>query len=1108
MRVSDIQRGKQTILEIQPSMQDDFGELENLSEINVYSSELESEALLRAGENAWSIEGTNTRNQELLDSLLNRALPYIAWVVARYPKQIHIPAEKLILEINEFPSEYVWPELVEIGVDEKTVGFMRKKRRSLFSTTDIINWITDKAIISDLSGSTRILISSSPNPQADQTSAFRIWGKGFGVDVARDSKDKLLITRVVETKSNIEIDERRPVYIVRGQFKFVDYTIAGSFRGIARNELDQIVSRSGSYLGIWKEYNKLESKNILNRAREFGWLEYHLRQQLPDGSWRFSLNNNDHLEKKTRSLEENESISLEAAAHVPAALIEADDSELNNELKKTHRIFSGDFVAHDRRHNTLNIRPPSGFEDDSYPPPEKGCIFLSLGGDQVRLERRKKAQTAIASAECPMPQLGLIIEGKDVPQRRIKKIKALSASARSAFGGQPTDRQVEALNVALNTPDIALIQGPPGTGKTRTIVALQSRLSEISDDTDDVAGKYLLSSYQHDAVENVANATQVFGLPAIKIGHKRGEETHEGLDRWRIDRIEAVRAKLALNNELPAAVVLRKCRDITVGYLKAPSKTDEVVKLLSEISDLASSHLPPVINDQIFELLQNLNSKHFVGAEDNIDNKQALKVVRGLRCSEAAFSDDGDSQAYKALIRLKKLKILELGEEALLEKASSWDIEKEPDFLLDIAELQSSLIDRLTPDERPVTAPIVNTDVESLLNTVLEALRETVRSSYGTGIDAVLNEYCDDLENDQSGTREAIERYTVVLAATCQQAVGYQMNQLKGSDNIFETVVVDEAARANPLDLLIPMSLAERRIVLVGDHRQLPHILDHQIEEDLNSDIAEKTREMLQTSLFQRLFEQLRERERVDGIKRTVTLDKQYRMHPVLGKFISDTFYEPYKEAFQSDTEDIKRFAHTIQKYSGIVAAWVDMSYGKGPEKAGQSKSRPVEAKWIAEEAQRIMSDHPEYSVGVVSFYSAQTNEILKQMEPLGITEYLDDEGIRLKENWRTTRDLSGKLIERIRIGTVDAFQGKEFDIVFLSMTRSNDVQINGSKSLRRKYGHLMLENRLCVAMSRQKRLLIVVGDSHMLKGEEAGKSVRGLVEFMKLCGGENGTQL
>jgi hypothetical protein len=1100
MKVSDIRYGKQTFVEIKPSSQDDFGELSALTEIEVFSTELESESLLRVGEKAWSIEGINSKNQELLNGLLRRALPRISWIIARYPKQSNVLATKLTLELREYPSDNIWPEPVEIGIDEKILDFRRKKRRSLVSMTEVIDWISEKAIVFDSSGSTRILISSSPNAQADQRSAFRIYGKGYGIDVARDSEDKLLVTRIVEAKSNVEIDERRPILFVRGQFKFVDYTIAGSFRGTARSELDQIVSESSSYLGIWNEYNKLESQNLLNRARDFGWFDFHLREQLSDGSWRFSLNKNDQLEQKIRSLKETETASLEAAEQVPPSLIEYGDST----EKKRQRIFSGDLIAHDVKHSTLDIRPPAGSEDQIYPPPEFGVIFLSLSGDQVRLKRRKEAQAKIASADCPMPQLGLIIEGKVVPQRRRKKYKALSAAANEMFGGLPTDRQKEALVVALNTPDIALIQGPPGTGKTRTIAALQTRLSEISEDTEDVSARYLLSSYQHDAVENVANATQVFGLPAIKIGHKRGEDLDEGFDRWRLDRIEAVRSRLAMSSEIPAAVALRKCRDLTVGYLKAPSKADNVIRLLTDISDLASLNLPPEINDQILELKQDLKSKMYSNSADDFENELVIKAIRGLRCTDAAFSDDGDTQAYKVFSRLKKLKILTSDDEVLLEKASTWDTDLKPDFLSELSELQIRLIDQLTPDERPVDFPIVNTDVEAVLNLVLEALREKVRSSFG-GVEAVLNDYCNDLENDRDGTRQAIESYTVVLAATCQQAVGYQMNQLKNSDNIFDTVVVDEAARANPLDLLIPMSLAERRIILVGDHRQLPHILDHQIEEDLHTDVQEKTREMLHTSLFKRLFEQLQARERVDGIKRTVTLNKQYRMHPILGQFVSKTFYEPYGESFESDDE--KRFEHDLEKYSGAVAAWVDLPLGKGSERSGQSKSRPIEAKWIAKEAYKVMSEHPDLSVGIISFYSAQTTEILKQMEPLGITEFLDNGGIRINASWLTTRDKFGDLIERIRIGTVDAFQGKEFDIVFLSMTRSNDIVIENSKLLRRKFGHLMLENRLCVSMSRQKRLLIVVGDSLMLRGEEAKKNLRGLVEFKKLCEGKNGIQ-
>ncbi len=1108
MKISDVQRGKSTIVEVQPASGDDFGALSALSEVELFASELESEALLRAGKISWAVEGVDAHQHGLLADVLLRALPKVAWVAARRPKDGAVPATSLILEVREFPSENIWPEPVDLGVDDKVVELVRKKRKSLSSIADVIAWLEERVLITDPGGSSRVLLSGSPTPQANERSGFRLYGRGIAVDVARDAEDRLLVTRVVEAKRTQNDDERRPILLVRGQFGFVDHTIAGRFRGTARSELDQIVGGAESYLAIWREYNKLERRSILRRAREFGWLTYHSRQPLADGRWRFHLKDDDRLAQCIRSLEESESVDLEAAAHPPAELTEATelDAEVEDSGEGRGRIFAGECVGHDRRRLTIDIRLPAWNDEDRNPPPEKGVLFMSLGGDRTRLERRKKAQALIASAECPMPQLGLLIEGKVVPERRRRKEKPLSSAAREAFGGEPTGRQVEALKVALNTPDIALVQGPPGTGKTRTIAALQARLSEIAEDTDGISGRYLLTSYQHDAVENVASATQVFGLPAIKVGRKRGQ-TYEadGFERWRQDRVEAVRARLASSDELPAAVALRRCRDLAVGYLQAPSRTDDVAALLITVRDLAAPHVPPAVGDQLLELTQRLRRPARAGVELDADVEQALKAVRGLRITAPAFSDDGDTQAGKALRRLQRLGSLDPEEESLLNKAAAWDVEVEPDFLPALAELQVALVDRLLPDERPASAPLVNSDVELALGTVVDALREKVRSSRG-GVEAVLHEFCDDLENDRTGTRDTVERYTVVLAATCQQAVGYQMNLRKG-DNVFETVVVDEAARANPLDLFIPMSLAERRIILVGDHRQLPHILDHEIESDLDSDVTEKTQEMLRTSLFQRLFAQLRQRERADGIKRTVTLDVQYRMHPVLGQFVSDTFYAPRGEGFTSG-RPAEDFAHTLPRYDGAVAAWVDIPLGLGAERRGQSKSRRAEASWIAREAHRLMSERPDFSAGVITFYSAQVNELLRQMEPLGMTEQLEDGSYRVHESWKTTRDESGKLKERLRIGTVDAFQGKEFDVVLLSMTRSNDIGADQPKLLRRKYGHLMLENRLCVAMSRQQRLLIVVGDSGMLKGDQAAEVVPGLVRFMELCGGEHGVQL
>lgn len=1114
MRPSDIQYGETTTVEIRPISERHFGGyIPPLTQTLLLSSELAGNAILQVGQSSWDVEGIDAHHQEILDRLVVRNLPKLVWVGAPYPNKQDKPSKSLVLEIREFPVEFIWSDAVEIGVDEKFVEAIRQKRKKLVNISAVIAWLNETTLVDLQGGAQLVLLSGSPTPQADQRSNFRLYGKGFAVDVARDKEDRLLITRVVEGTRPQDSD-RRPILIVRGQFKFVDYTIAGCFRGTARSQLDQIVADAGSYLGIWEEYNKLERQSILDKAREFGWLKYSSCKQLPGGCWRFTLENGESLEAGIRFLEDNETVDLEAAIDLPAELAQPNESaeEVNGAsqksrriFKKGRRIFAGECINYSRKSATLDIRVQQAGIDEDTPPPAKGVVFMSLGGDRKRLERREDAQQKIASAECPMPQLGLLIEGKIVPERRRKQWPARSDQAWKVFGGDPTDRQVEALRIALNTPDLALIQGPPGTGKTRVIAALQTRLSEISEDTEGVSGRALLTSYQHDAVENVASATQVFGLPAIKVGRKRGTDVDaDGFERWRRDRVEAVSAELAKVKEVPAAVALKKCRDLAIAYLRAPSRADDAAKLLEEVYLQSAGHIPADIHDGLLELKQRLRKSSSPVSAGSGELELALKAVRGLRTDPIAFLDDGPDQAYKVKRRLISLNILDDADKELLGRAADWDKDTPPEFLSALQSLKESFIDRLMPDKRPANTPLINADVETALNSVVDALRERVRISRG-GVAAVLSEYRDDLENDQIGARETVANYTVVLAATCQQAVGYQMSQYKGESGVFDTVVIDEAARANPLDMFIPMALAERRIILVGDHRQLPHILEHQIERDLEKNASGKTKEMLKKSLFWRLFKLLREREKIDGIKRTVTLDKQYRMHPVLGQFVSDVFYRD-DEAFTSG-RDASEFQHGLKRYEGAVAAWAEIPIAKGREGGRQSKRRGAEAKWIAEEAKKVMEERPDLNVGVIAFYSAQVDELFKQLENVGLAQTTEDGKLQIGDAWRETRDSSGKLKERLRVGTVDAFQGKEFDIVFLSMTRSNDISSVDETLVRRKYGHLMLENRLCVAMSRQQRLLVVVGDSEMLKGTTAKEAVPGLVHFYQLCGGPYGVK-
>lgn len=1108
MKASDLSWGAVSTVELVPKTEPDFGMVVNsCTEATLKFSDATGESLLRLLAGAWSVEGSDARGKASLHRLRSRNLPTIAWVASARPTSSS--AATILLQVHEFPAQHFWPDEVDIGVDDKVVEHVRQKLGRIVSAGEVIQWLNDRFVLRSEDGACRVFLSGSPTPESAHGGAFRLFGRGYSVDIAKGADDKLRVSRVVETKRGTTADERRPIVLVHGRIKFCDATIAGAFRGAARTQLDQLVEQAGSYLNIWREYNKLERDSVLRRARTLGWLGYATRQLQPDGRWRFLVRDPKQLEAALTALRGAEDADLEAALHPPPELQRATEdtsgpAEEASAPSRRERIFIGTFIGGDVGRRFIEIQPP--IENDDREPPPEGVLFLSVSGDRKRLDRREDAQSLIASAECPMPQLGLLLEGRAVPERRRKSETALSAAARALFGGEPTPRQIEALRVALNTPDIALIQGPPGTGKTRTIAALEARLAELSEDSD-LSGQTLLTSYQHDAVENAAEKTIVFGLPAIKVGRKRGTTDHsDSFDRWRRERVDGVRADLAAVPERPLTEVLRKVRLIAAAYVASPLAADESLRVVRDVEDLCRRFIPPTLSDRLLALRQELSrSTGPLDGPDSDERALTLKAVRGLRTDPVSFGDDGPRNAARALRRLELLGLHDDVSQRVLRTAAEWSLDEPPPFLAQLKTLQGDLIDMLAA-AKPMGLPMVHGDLEALLPEIVDALYTKARESAG-GEDAVLYEYLDDLEHDVEGVRSAVRNYTVVLAATCQQAVSFQMSCAKGEDTVFANVIVDEAARANPLDLFIPMSRAERRIILVGDHRQLPHILEPDIESQLEQSVTEATKTALKRSLFERLFQAMRAREASDGIKRTVTLDVQYRMHPVLGAFVSNTFYSPYGEGFTSG-RPAKEFVHDLPGYAGRVAAWVDLPLSAGPERGGQSKRRPAEAVWIAKEIERLATARTDLSFGVISFYAAQVDEILEAMEPLGMSERLDDGSFRVADSWRETRGTDGHLKERLRVGTVDAFQGKEFDVVFLSMTRSNDLPLSDERSLRRKFGHLVLENRLCVAMSRQQRLLVVVGDAAMLRGEASEKALRGLVAFRELCKGKHGLNL
>ncbi|RMG19788.1 MAG: hypothetical protein D6729_04365, partial [Deltaproteobacteria bacterium] len=274
MKVSDVIHGRVVTLDLRRADGEPFPDgLVVKSEVFLLNGEAEH-LRLQQSDKVWEVEGVAPRDHDTLRHLGTRDFPRLAWLVQATPKKG--PADDVLVQVHEFPAAFVWNEPVEIGVDNKIVDDMRKRRKRLVSVESVVKWLTERILLHPRASGQppRALLSGIPMPDDGQKTAFRLYGAGYAVDVQRGTDDRLRATRVVEARRAVAGDERRPIYLATGQISFCDVTLAGQFRGIAQTELDNLVAQADSYLGLWREYNEKERQAVLRRARQFGWVRY------------------------------------------------------------------------------------------------------------------------------------------------------------------------------------------------------------------------------------------------------------------------------------------------------------------------------------------------------------------------------------------------------------------------------------------------------------------------------------------------------------------------------------------------------------------------------------------------------------------------------------------------------------------------------------------------------------------------------------------------------------------------------------------------------------------------------------------------------------------
>ena len=722
-------------------------------------------------------------------------------------------------------------------------------------------------------------------------------------------------------------------------------------------------------------------------------------------------------------------------------------------------------------------------EDDILREKGMGFFEISTQGDEVVQKRRKRAlETFNKNANRLLINTLLAMEGQAERMSKASRKgvegkipKRTRDFLKDRFGiSSLTRSQEEAVLMALNTPNLAVIQGPPGTGKSTVVAAICHGLLEL----ETMAGEspdrvILISSYQNETLEYTASKIEAWGLPTQKVDSKSKGQEEQFINK-RKEHLQGRLAEVAESEEEIIFDLRKKLADLLERL-----KTENQARPVREEVDSLLKTYPQYFEEERAAAWRDLFAER---APAGI--KKAEKAILGLRTEEVSYRDDGYG-CVRALLTALPPGVLTEEEKTLLKTAPTNRNGDGPsaEFLRKLRDLKERLKDKILEREEIILEG-TNPALENWLEETLEAFRLKIDTCFEkTDLyrRAVYYDLLDDLEGNPEYIREALAGYSQSLAATNQMAGSGKLASILGYDQpTVKNVILEEAARSNPLDLLIPMTKARERLILVGDQNQLPHLLEDDLaEEAALLSPAENAREKLKESLFGIIFNNL---EKVEPVRRII-LNEQFRMHPFIGDFISQTYYDGQLKS-GADLAAKKKHDLSLPWAKDKVAVFCEVA---GLEEPKKSKSRRAEVRRIFELLGELQEDPAirDKTVGIITFYARQMDLLIDEARK---QKYLDND----QDDNRTLSE-GGKL--RLSIGTVDSLQGQEFDIVFLSTVRANDLPRTEANA-KRIFGFLGLPNRLNVAFSRAQRLLVVVGQGRMYEDELAQKYVPGLHKF------------
>ena len=621
------------------------------------------------------------------------------------------------------------------------------------------------------------------------------------------------------------------------------------------------------------------------------------------------------------------------------------------------------------------------------------------------------------------------------------------------------ESQLEALQCALSR-ELAIIQGPPGTGKTyiglRIVRALLQNTQHWKDGD---SNPVLLICYTNHALDQFLEGISRFlhhGI--VRVG---GRSKSEVLERF---MLRELRKGMRERKDIPV--------DVHRNRMDAMDEMDRLrLTIQKNIADIEAStkglmresELEDYMRERHYTQLMDgatigkhkSNFSNWLGLDDGSALTLYEEIIEeeeepmGIMNSDTEGHSDIENEPDDEVDKLEEQRIIH-GLDDVKTREENFRQKRIMDMALEKLSLKFSELNFRLKHQRGKSDPrrqkteqnkikcllersdVMSADDTKLINNIWELYLvdrwrlyrkwlESYRESINKDLRALEAEY--ELaarrlcEVKQQEDLEIMRKATI-LGMTTTGAAKYREVLHQIQPKL---IIVEEAAEVLEAHILTSLTPGCQHLVLIGDHKQLrPKPTDYKLAEV----------HKLKVSMFERLV--------TNGLP-YVTLELQHRMPPNISRLLHHVYSN------LKDHQSVLNF----EAVNGIETNvfFIDHDKEETQNEDLQSKTNKHEANYIVALCRHlVLQGYKPTQITILTPYTGQLSIIRTRL--------------------RT------KNLHNVRACAIDNFQGEENDIILVSLVRSNQEA---------KIGFLGENNRICVALSRAKKAMYLIGNAAIL---------------------------